>query len=72
MKDLGLIPFSDALATLPAGASALVYPPPGGLPIIPRQRNLDEPAIVGWPDCKEWRWPFAGSKTDLYFQELFT
>jgi len=54
----------------PPRAGMLGYPPREGLPIIPRQRIPEDPEIVGCLDSKEWHWPFAGIKTDLYFQEL--
>jgi hypothetical protein len=58
-------------AVSPAASCVVGYPPSDGLPIIPRQHNPEGPAIAGWLYYKEWRWSFAGSKTDLYFQELF-
>jgi hypothetical protein len=66
---ISLLPAAVAISHRAAGV--LGYPSSEGLPIIPKQRNPGEPAIAGRLDYQEWRWPFARSKTDLYFQELF-
>jgi len=59
------------IRALSAGRLIPGYPPFEPLPIIPRQRNPEDPAMIGWLYYKEWRCSIAHSKTDLYFQELF-